>query len=152
MASNFTGDGDFHRGKGGKKSRLGYKISLRTIESGVKKSSTPTDIALNKLNKFYTEISGSPLKPEFVSFLTESQELRFMNMEILAYVIYSFDTREFDNDYFKLQNMHPYLIAILDRISRTKQMDDNDKSIVYYRLAATFIRYSTYISPIFSPS
>jgi hypothetical protein len=135
----FTNAGDFHQGKGNKKSRLGPKTILR----GGKKL-TPNEIAINKLTTILQKrnlLSDNIYR--YINLLRNSDQIRFMNMNVLAEVVNYVST---DPDISEISYASIYdRLELLILEEKEEKDTEEDLNIVKLRLVATFFRYLKYI-------
>jgi hypothetical protein len=90
MAQVFTNAGEFRRGKGNRKTRLGPRIraDVDARRGGEKQAQTPDDIAIKKLAKLLDK-PGLTQRDRFAytGLMIRAEQIRFMNMPVLAEVL-----------------------------------------------------------------
>lgn len=140
MSTDFTSAGEFHHGKGTKKSRLGPRI---TIRGGAKLS--PNEIAVGKLKAILLKrnVLNQDLY-EYIAVLRNSDQIRFMNMNVLAEVIIYMGKGEEIGD-LTYSSISDHIEVLMMKEKEEKQTDE-DMKIVRLRMAATFLRYLKYIA------
>ena len=86
MANVFTNAGEFRRGKGNKKTRLGPRMREEyTGHRGEKRVQTPNDIAYHKLLKLLEKPGLTKAdRYDIANSVKNAEQLRFMNMPVLA--------------------------------------------------------------------
>ena len=158
MTTVFTNVGEFRRGKGNRKTRLGPRITVETTTRrgvGEKQHQTPDDIALKKLLKLL-EKPGLSLKDryDYIALMRNAEQIRFMNMPVLAEVLL-FKHNVGNNvtqENFNYNAIRPYIDRLLPHKEvaeggiRAKELSEEDLEIMRLRMAATFLRYIRYVS------
>lgn len=135
MSVEFTDVGEFHHGKGVKKTRLGPQTFLKR---GTKQ--TPNEIAIGKLVSILSKKNAlNDNIYEYVNLVRNSDHIRFMNMAVLAEVIL-FVTRTEDISDMSLEVLSPYIDSLIPRDERVEDLE-----LVKLRMAATFVRYLRYL-------
>lgn len=163
--------GEYNRGKGNRKTRFGPRLR---IFSGTKEKRTPVDNAIKNLSKHLSVFKT--LNEEAVNgylvLLKKAEQLRYMNMALLAEVIYFMieqdvdveqkyndDLTEDDDVIDDLNDEISFVSVGLDKITeenvrshierlmKNNKIDtkSDDAEIIRLRLLATFFRYIRYI-------
>lgn len=156
MASVFTNVGEFRRGKGNRKTRLGPKITVETISKpSDRQVQTPDDIAIKKLMKLL-EKPGLTQRDRFSyrDLMSQAEQIRFMNMPVLAEVLLYMHNvgNDVRPDNFNYNAILPYIERLLPQREigeggvKGKEIPENEKNIMRLRMAATFLRYIRYVS------
>ena len=138
MFSNY----DYRRGKGNRQSRLGPRMQISTLENK-KAANTPNTLALKKLKKSLKAIGLPEFEVQkYYNIMQDAEQLRFMNMPILAQVFkYRYDNNNNDDAIdanFTADNMKPYI----DYLIPPADINDN---IIRMRFLATMFRYNRYV-------
>jgi hypothetical protein len=147
MSQLFTNVGDFRRGKGSKKTRLGPRVSMDGSSRGDKQSQAPDYIALKKLKKFL-ETRVSMQRNEinsYVELMRGAEQLRFMNMEVLAETLAYMRTinNVFQPERFSYNAIKKYIDNLLPN---TETASTLDLDISKLKMAATIFRYLKYVT------
>jgi len=139
---------EFRRGKGNKSSRLGPRLRIESIlgQKEIRKQ-TPDDIAIKKLTKL--------LGPDFrdvnyyITIAKGGEQLRFMNMPVLAAVITYFHSviNIITAENIAPDHLHASVNFLIQK--ETKDMSATDKEIVRIRMHATFLRYLEYFDNLY---
>jgi hypothetical protein len=152
MDPQFTHEGEYyHRGKGSKKTRLAPRIASTGIRRPAERL-TPDDIALKALSKI-----ANNLKVNFGQYqekLRYAEQLRFMNMNILAHVLLYMDRNMGMTEENEAQiDINPMSINEAIHPIITKEMRDSstDRDIAEKRLAFTFLRYIKFVLMLREP-
>lgn len=150
--SSFSKVGEFRKGKGNKSTRLGPRVRIETggISSAPeKKKQTPQDIAVKNLVKLLPE-TELPLSDRnvYVDYLSKSEQLRFMNMAVLAQVV--LHMRSFRNvvndETSSAVNVNPRLTFLINYFDKdAASLSSSEKEIIRVRMYATFLRYLDYV-------
>jgi hypothetical protein len=162
MANVFTNVGEFRRGKGNKKSRLGPRITVKAArrQGAEKQTQSPNEIAVAKLGKSLRETTSleSTQRNSYINIVREAEQLRFMSMtvltEVFVYMHNNNDPVDINQENFHYSRVPPggvipYIERIIDRKefrAKMKDNSENERNIVSLRLAATFLRYIQYIN------
>ncbi len=150
MTSIFTNVGEFRRGKGNKKTRFGPRMQMDIGSGYGEHKRTPDDIAINKLRKLLDKPGITRQdRAYYAGILRHGQQLRFMNMTVMAEVIvylHYVGNRNIDQQLFNYKTITPYIERLIPTLSGdVKELTDNGLEIIKLRLAATFFRYTRYI-------
>lgn len=135
------------RGKSSKKIRFGKATPISSlIES--KQYQTPKEIAIKKFldSLRYSDIDNSK-KTAFIDLLKLSNEIRFMNMSVLAKVFewkVKNNINEITADQSITESIYDTVDDILGTIKQEKT-EDEWYEIERMRMFATFIRYFNFI-------
>lgn len=157
MANVFTNVGEFRRGKGNRKTRLGPRINVEvtTRRGGDKTTQTPDDIAIKKLRKLLDRPGLTKTdRFNYSDLMKRAEQIRFMNMPVLAEVlIFMHDVRNpVTEANFSYNAIRPYIDRLLPQREvqeggiRAKEIPEDELEIMRLRLAATFLRYIRYVS------
>lgn len=157
MTTTFTNVGEFRRGKGNMKTRLGPRINVEilTRRGGEKRTQTPNDIAIKKLIKLLDKPGLSTRdRYDYADLMRRAEQIRFMNMSVLAEVILYMHNvgNDVNEDNFNYHAIMPYIDRLLPRREvmegglRTKEITGDELEIMRLRMAATFLRYIRYVS------
>lgn len=136
MSLEFTNAGEFHQGKGNKKSRLGPRTIFRT---GATKQS-PNAIAITKLKSILMKrgVLNEDVY-QYIEILRNSDQIRFMNMNVLAEVLIYIDSGQDISD-LNYESISDNIDALIP-----KDEKQEDLEVVRLRMAATFFRYLRYV-------
>jgi hypothetical protein len=157
MANVFTNVGEFRRGKGNRKTRLGPRTTIgggRGI-GGEKRIQTPDDIAIKKLIKLLDKPGLTQRdRYNYAGLMRQAEQIRFMNMAVLAEVLlYMHNVGNIINEEnFSYNAIRPYIDRLLPKREvqegggRAKEIPEDDLEIMRLRMAATFLRYIRYVS------
>jgi hypothetical protein len=162
MAHVFTNVGEFRRGKGNRKTRLGprTRADINARRGGIKQTQTPDDIAIKKLGKKLAEMSQRGISASdryaYIGLMAHAEQIRFMNMSVLAEVFVYMKNAggEITNANFNYNAIRGYIDNLLPRREileggvRTKEIPEEELEIMRLRMAATFLRYIHYITQI----
>lgn len=156
MATIFTNAGEFRRGKGNRKGRLGPRVQIETVarETGGKQAVTPDEIALKKLLRLLDKPGLSKKdRYSYVDLMRRAEQIRFMNMGVLAEVLlYMHNVGNIVTETnFSYQAILPYIDRLLPKkeineAGTGKEIAEEDLQIMRLRMAATFLRYIRYVS------
>lgn len=157
MATIFTNVGEFRRGKGNRKTRLGPRINVdvTTRRGGDKTTQTPDDIAIKKLLKLLDKPGLTRTdRYNYASLMGRAEQIRFMNMPVLAEVLLFVHNvgNVVTEENFSYNAIRPYIDRLLPRREvqeggiRGKDIPEDELEIMRLRLAATFLRYIRYVS------
>jgi hypothetical protein len=156
MSNVFTDLGEFRRGKGNRKTRLGPRIKVGSSNrhSGERKTQTPNDIAIKKLLKLLdrTNIKKSD-RYNYVNLISGAEQIRFMNMPVLAEVFhYMYNVgNDVNEENLNYNAISPYIDKLLpekeiqENETKLREIPENELTIIKLRLAATFVRYIRYV-------
>lgn len=157
MANMFTNVGEFRRGKGNRKTRLGPRINVVTItrHGGEKPPPTPDEIAIKKLTRLLNK-PGLSQRDRYIyaALMQHAEQIRFMNMAVLAEaLLFMHDVGNIVSEAnFNYNAVLPYIDRLLPRREvmeggiRTKEIPEEELTIMRLRMAATFLRYIRYVS------
>ncbi len=166
MSNIFTNVGEFRKGKGNRKTRLGPRLNISSIRTAGenKPISTPNSIAANKLERLLRDTEVGKNRYMYKSLVEHAEQIRFMNMPVLAEVFrfmhnYGIDLNpqnliysqgeDITTEILNYANISDYierLIPVEMRDgSKSRDVTANDLTITRLRLAATFLRYIQYI-------
>lgn len=159
MSSTFTNVGEFRRGKGNRKTRLGPRIAIGATSniSGEKRTQSAEDIAIKKL---FRELDKPGLtssdKYNYSDFMRRAEQIRFMNMSVLAEVLLFMhdNLNEINSNNFSYAAIRNYVDRLLPRREmqeggvRTKEISEDELEIMRLRMAATFLRYIRYVTAL----
>lgn len=156
MATVFTNIGEFNRGKGNRKTRLGPRtnVEITTRTGGEKQVQTPDDIAIKKLIKLLDKPGLTQRdRYAYAELMKRAEEIRFMNMPVLAEVLLYMHNlgTEITGENFNYNAIQPYIDRLLPRREvaeggiRTKEIPPEELEIMRLRMAATFLRYIKYV-------
>ena len=152
----FTNAGEFQyrRGKGNRQTRLGPRTATEGPRRAGVRAQTPDQIALNKLMKLL-EKPGLPRNDryDYVNMLSNAEQIRFMNMPVVAQVLLFMRSvgNVIDETTLNYQGILPYINSLLPRTepsrdgTRAKELPADEIERMRLRLAATFFRYIKYI-------
>lgn len=157
MANVFTNVGEFRRGKGNRKTRLGPRINVDVItrRGGEKTAQTPDDIAIKKLIKLLDKPGLTQRdRYNYAGLMRQAEQIRFMNMPVLAEVLLFMHNvgNIVTEENFSYNTIRPYINRLLPRREiqeggiRGKEIPEEELEIMRLRLAATFLRYIRYVS------
>lgn len=157
MAHVFTNVGEFRRGKGNRKTRLGPRIrtDVEARRGGEKQTQTPDDIAIKKLAKLLDKPGLTPKdRFAYTGLMIRAEQIRFMNMAVLAEVLlYMHNVGNAVNaQNFSYNAVRPYIDRLLPRREvieggiKTKEIPEDELEIMRLRMAVTFLRYIRYVS------
>lgn len=157
MTTVFTNVGEFRRGKGNRKTRLGPRthVEVTTRRGTEKQAQTPDDIAIKKLIKLLDE-PGLTQKDRYsyAGLMRQAEQIRFMNMPVLAKVLLYMHNvgNVVTAENFNYDAIRPYIDRLLPRKEvqergvREKEIPEEELEIMRLRMAATFLRYIRYVS------
>lgn len=157
MTTVFTNVGEFRRGKGNRKTRLGPRVNTETIayRGGEKQIQTPDDIAIKKLLKLLDKPGLTQRdRYAYAELMRGAEQIRFMNMPVLAEVLLymHYAGNDITGENFNYAIIQPYVDRLLPRREiaedgvRTKEISEEELEIMRIRMAATFLRYIRYVS------
>lgn len=157
MTTVFTNVGEFRRGKGNRKTRLGPRINVEIVtrRGGEKQVQTPDDIAIKKLIKLLDKPGLTTRdRYDYADLMRRAEQIRFMNMPVLAEVLLYMHNvgNEVTEDNFSYNAIRPYIDRLLPRREvtegglRGKEIPEEELEIMRLRMAATFLRYIRYVS------
>jgi len=157
MANIFTNVGEFRRGKGNRKTRLGPRITIEatTRRGGEKIAQTPDDIAIKKLTKLFDKtVLSQRDRYNYAELMKQAEQIRFMNMPVLAEVISFMHNvgNKVTQENFNYNAILPYIERLLPRKetteggTKTKEIPEDELNIMRLRMAATFLRYIRYVT------
>lgn len=146
----FTNVGEWRKGKG-RKSRMGPRIPISRIDT--EEMRTPNGIALKKLeNKLSKRNLERATITHFINIMRHAEQLRFMNMDVLAEVIlFMLTGLPFDNyEYLYTQHISVLLPAEtnITGVVKKKAPTKNEIAVASIRMTATFYRYRLYIQTL----
>lgn len=158
MANVFTNAGEFRRGKGNKKTRLGPRTRVEYAgHRGEKQAQAPNDIAYRKLLKLLEKPGLTKAdRYDIANSVKNAEQLRFMNMPVLSEVLLYMKNV---GNVINLQTMNyaalgPYIERLLPRREtheaggRVREITEDELQIMRLRMAATFLRYISYVKNI----
>lgn len=155
MELSFSNVGEF-RGKGNRKTRLGPRVRIDDGRRGLRRAQTPDGIALKKLTKYLDNKPGftSNDKYSYVSYMANAEQLRVMNMQVLAEVLTYMKNVNHDVTpaNFSYNTILPYINRLLPKQEvieggvKTKEVSRDELEIMRLRMAATFLRYILLVS------
>lgn len=159
MANVFTNVGEFRRGKGNRKTRLGPRINIGTTKgvSGGNYGQTPDDIAIKKLIMLLGKTGLHQRdRYNYAGLMRRAEQIRFMNMPVLAEVLlYMHNVGNVVTEQnFSYNAIRPYVDNLLPRREiqeggvRSKEIPEEKLEIMRLRMAATFLRYIRYVSAL----
>jgi hypothetical protein len=150
MSLAFTNVGEFHRGKGTRKARVGP--GMRIARSGTIK--TPNKMAEHKLEKLLktAQMSAQNIYV-YKNMMLRAEQLRFMSMPVLASVLVYMNSRGdvITKDNFNYDDILLPIDTLLHSETPTTvahKMTKEDVDIARLRMAATFIRYILYVTQL----
>jgi hypothetical protein len=157
MTNVFTNVGEFRRGKGNRKTRLGPRINVggEARRGGERQTQTPDDIAIKKLIKLLDKPGLSQRdRYAYADIMRHAEQIRFMNMPVLAEVLLFIHDKgnTITADNFNYNATLPYVNRLLPQREvmeggiRTKEVPEEDLVIMRLRMVATFLRYIRYVS------
>ena len=156
MAQVFTYVGEFRRGKGNRKTRLGPRIRTDAeARRGERQIQTPDDIAIKKLTKLLDKPGLTQRdRYAYTELMLGGEQIRFMNMAVLAEVLLFMHSvgNEVTAANFSYNQILPYIDRLLPRREvveggvKTKEIPEEELQIMRLRIAATFLRYIRYVS------
>lgn len=156
MANVFTNVGEFRRGKGNRKTRLGPRINVESVSKrgGDRQVQTPDDIAIKRLFKLLDK-PGLTQKDRYsyTDEMRNAEQIRFMNMQVLSEVLlFMHDVGNVVNaENFNYDAIESYINRLLphkeisEGDTRPKEISADELQIMRLRLAATFLRYINYV-------
>lgn len=159
MAHVFTNVGEFRRGKGNRKTRLGPRIrtDVDVRRVGGKQTQTPDDIAIKKLAKLLDK-PGLTQRDRFsyTSLMIRAEQIRFMNMPVLAEVLLYMNNvgNDVTTTNFNYNAIRDNITRLLPRREvmeggmKTKEIPEEELEIMRLRMAATFLRYIRYVTQL----
>lgn len=154
----------FNRARTGKRTKKAPAISNIAGFTRKKTNKTPNQIAVEKLYnhlKRYmpeiennTDLFGIHVRDIYIKLLQNSEQIRFMNMAVLAQVlIYMYSV----NDQVNSKNFsyelleRDYLDNILHDVGvKLKNTNAKELDVMRLRMAATFLRYIRYMTELIS--
>ena len=154
MSQIFTNVGEFRRGKGNRKTRLGPKIRAEGYEKQGGGKQTPDDIAIKKLQKLLVAQGfGKDISFSTAGSMNGAEQIRFMNMPVLAAVLNYMRSvnNDVNPDNFNYVRISGFIDNLLPRREvgeggvKSKDLSNEELEIIRLRLAATFLRYIRYI-------
>lgn len=147
----FTNEGEFRvrGGKGTKKSRLGPRIMSPGAKKAGAERQTPDEIAFKILSKIAHGLNVNI--GFFQGRLKNAEQLRFMNMNILAHVLLYIQNNTQENEdggYIAIDREHisEAIRPIMDK--EVNNVSEDDRSKISIRLSFTFVRYIRYVSSL----
>lgn len=158
MQLSFTNVGEFRRGKGTRKTRFGPRMRKEDlIKKGEKQNLTPDQIAINKLDRLLQKPSLEKTDRDmYTNLLRGAEQLRFMNMPVLAQVILFMNSKGnvVTADNFNYMEISGYIEVLLPERESTKEggkgkyISEDELNLYRLRMAATFLRYIRYIQAL----
>lgn len=161
MAQVFTNVGEFRRGKGNKKTRLGPRIrtNIGTRHDEEKQTQSPNGIAINKLRNLLKNAGLSTKDADgYTGWMNRAEQIRFLNMAVLAKVLLymhnSGNNITTISQNFSYASIIPYIDTLLPRQEigqggvKTKEISETELQTYRLRFAATFLRYIRYVSEV----
>lgn len=153
MEQSFTWADEFRRGKGTRKTRHGPAMRIGRKHGA---PLTPNVIAINRLRGFLgvPELSASKRR-YYERIMLKAEQIRFMNMKVLAQVLLYMNSRGDDPSDFSYEVILPYIERLLpdkeiiEETHKTKPIPAEDLEIYRLRMAATFLRYMLYVLYLF---
>jgi hypothetical protein len=149
MEQSFTWADEFRRGKGTRKTRHGpaMRIGRKTDHQ-----LSPNDIAINRLRNFLKvpELRASDTR-FYLNLMSNAEQIRFMNMQVLAQVILYMHSRGNNPQDFSYAVIEPYIERIIphkemiEETHKMKTIPAEELEIYRLRMAATFLRYMRYL-------
>ena len=120
---------------------------LRGVQKSGKerKVQTTNKIAINKIEPYLKNLK---MRNYYIRILSLSDQIRYMNMIMLAYVIIYMDENDNDitSENFSYEKIDKYINVVLLNIGTKKnEISDDDYQIIKLRTAATFLRYIRYM-------
>jgi hypothetical protein len=132
-------------GKAARKKQNSYDAAR-----GERRTQTPDEIAIKKLVALL-EKSGMPRASinNYASIIKQGEQLRFMNMPVLAEVLLYLSSINDDlgTDNFNIDIISPYMDRVLPKREPGlggKDISPEEMQIMRIRMAATFFRYAQY--------
>jgi hypothetical protein len=149
--STFSYAGSYRSRSSNEKAGAGVHVTAgRGKGSG--KPTTPQVIALNKLRKYSSDPDIQYLNEgnayNIDTLFENSEQLRFMDMQVLAHVLYYYNSISYDMKQISYTSMSDTIEKLLSKkhnINKNPDSQDN-LTIIKIRLAATFYRYIRYIN------
>jgi len=160
MTTVFTNAGEFRRGKGNRKTRLGPRMNADVVsrQGGVDRQvQTPDDIAIKKLIKLLDKPGISPKdRYNYGGLMRNAEQIRFMNMPVLAEVLlYMHNVGNIVTELnFSYGAILPYVDRLLPRKEimeggiRPKEISEEEIQVMRLRMAVTFLRYIRYVTSL----
>lgn len=157
MANIFTNVGEFRRGKGNRKTRLGPRIGYdaATRYGEENQIQSPNEIALKKLFKLLDK-PGLTVRDRYgyIGLMRQGDQIRFMNMPVLAEVLLYMHNvgNQVNENNFSYTIIKPYLDRLLPQKEILeggliqKELSEDELQIMRLRMGATFLRYIRYVS------
>jgi hypothetical protein len=149
MEQSFTWADEFRRGKGTRKTRHGPAMRIGRKSE---KQLSPNAIAINRLRNFLKGPDLSFADRRYYEHLMENAEqIRFMNMQVLAQVLLYMNTENNDPQNFSYEAITPYIERLLphkeliEDTHKMKTIPAEELEIYRRRMAATFFRYMRYV-------
>lgn len=159
----FTNLGEFQKGKGNKKTRLGPKMTSN-LPGQRDRRQTPNEIAINKFGKVLERHSVDRQTVEsYKALISEGEHIRFMNMQVLGevavflMVLLSGESileipRHVIVDNFTPDKLSPFVDPLIPThegsdIGGTKrEYTEEEMETMKLRMSATFVRYAKYVA------
>jgi hypothetical protein len=155
MDTVFTTTGEFRRGKGNRKTRLGPRVQIdQGINRGDKQAQTPDDIAIKRLTKLLDKPGLTQAdKMAYISLMRRAEQLRVMNMPVLAEVLLYIHNvgGVITEQNFNYDAILPYIERLMPKReiaeggTKARDVQEEDLEIMRLRMAASFLRYIRYV-------
>lgn len=149
MEQSFTWADEFRLGKGTRKTRHGPSMRIGRKHG---EHSTPNSIAVNRLRNFLKvpELTASKRR-YYENLMFNAEQIRFMNMQVLAQVLLFMNSTGDDPSAFSYQAILPYIERLLphkefiEDTNKMKTIPAEELEIIRLRMATTFLRYMRYV-------
>lgn len=154
MEHTFTNVGEFRRGKGNRKTRLGPRVRVDMGDKrGGRQIQTADEIAIKKLGKILENSLTTNDRYAYTNQMARAEQIRFMNMPVLAQVLIYMNSvgNEITDANFNYNTIRGYIEPLLPRrevmegSTKSKEIPGEELEIMRLRLAATFLRYIYYV-------
>lgn len=148
--------GSYGKGKGSRKPRGGPRVKISVaMRRGQRSTNTPGEIAKAKLRKALDNTNlMNEQKMSYIEMFSSADQLRFMNMNVLAeviiYLIGVGGEDQLNNRNLNYESLEPYIKRLLPKSDSPdyQKLSAVEIEITKLRLAATFFRYIHYIDSV----
>ncbi len=154
MELSYTSASEFRRGKGTRTIRTGPPMRFNRGR-GINEANTPNAIAIKKLSTLLKN-TAIPTKKriKYENDVREAEQLRFMNMGVLAQVFILMNRKGdiLEDTDLEYNEIAPYIETLLphrefiEETHRNRIISSEELNIMRLRLAATFVRYVRYVN------
>jgi len=147
MAAPFIMPPRSYTGKGNKKTRLGGKGAATTPTDRRTNEFTPSQLATRKLGRILLHVPYTGFtkgqREDLQSEMEQLEQLRFMNMEVLAAALYLLDQRSpLDQASFDDKTVGPCIDRILPTAEERAKIPPAELEAIRIKLKAAIYRYS----------